>query len=45
VTYAKVIDEAREECKHIDADEPSEENNFALVHCIGEAVNGEEITD
>ena len=45
VTYAKVIAEARDECKNVDADEPSEENNFALVHCIGEAVNGEEITD
>ena len=45
VTYAKVIDEARDECRTVEADAPNDENDYKLVHCIGEAVNAEEITD
>ena len=45
VTYAKVIEEAREECRTVEADSPNDENDYKLVHCIGEAVNAEEITD
>lgn len=45
VTYAKVIEEAREECRTVEADAPNDENDYKLVHCIGEAINGEEITD
>ena len=45
VTYAKVIEEARDECRTVEADAPNDENDYKLVHCIGEAVNGEEITD
>ena len=45
VTYAKVIEEAKDECRTVEADAPNDENDYKLVHCIGEAVNGEEITD
>ena len=45
VTYAKLISAGREEARHVSADEPNEENNFQLVHVIGDAVNGEAITD
>ena len=45
VTYAKVIDEARDECRTVEADAPNDENDYKLVHCTGEAVNAEEITD
>ena len=45
VTYAKLISAGRDECRDIDAEEPNDENNFQLVHMIGEAVNGESITD
>ena len=45
VTYAKLISAGREEARHVNADEPNDENNFKLVHVIGDAVNGEAITD
>ena len=45
MTYAKIIEEAREECRTIEAETPNDENDYKLVHCIGEAVNAEEITD
>ena len=45
VTFAKMNEEAREECITIDADSPKDENDYKLVHCIGTAVNAEEITD
>ena len=45
VTYAKVIDEARDECRTVEADAPNDENDYKLVHCIGDAVNAEEISD
>ena len=45
VTFAKLIYEARKECITVEADTPKDENDYKLVHCIGEAINKEEITD
>ena len=45
VTYAKVIDEAKSECRTIDADSPADENDYKLVHCMGTTENNEEIID
>ena len=45
VTYAKVINEAKEECRTIEADAPADENDFKLVHCMGTTENAEDITD
>ena len=45
VTFAKMNDEAREECTTIEADSPKDENDYKLVHCIGTTVNVQEITD
>ena len=45
VTYAKVINQAREECRTIDADAPDGANELKLVHCMGTTENAEEIAD
>ena len=45
VNYARVIEQARDECRTIKADAPLDENDYKLVHCTGQAVNGEKITD
>ena len=45
VTYAKVITEAREECRTIESEAPADENDYKLVHCIGTTENPDDITD
>ena len=45
VTYAKVISQAREECRTIEAEAPDGANEFKLVHCMGTTENKEEIAD
>ena len=45
VTYAKLIDGAREECRTIEAEAPGDENDYKLVHCMGTTENAEQITD
>ena len=35
VNYVKIINEARNECRTVDVDEPEDENDFTLVHAMG----------
>lgn len=45
VTYAKVITEARGECRNVETESPVEDNDYMLVHCTGTTENAEELTD
>ena len=45
VTYAKCIGQAKEDVREISVDSPEEDNDYALVHAVGETTNESEITD
>ena len=45
VTFAKLITEARQACVKADCDEPSEENDYKLVHVTGTAENSINLCD
>ena len=45
VTYAKVIAEARKECRILKGDIPLDENDYELVHMTGTTENPDNLTD
>ena len=45
VTYAKVIAEARKECRVLKGDVPLDENDYELVHLSGTTENPDSLTD